>query len=72
MFELCFSTSLVRCQEPLPEFPRPDRVEIIVVRDGCEQTFLVEIDEDDTVVEVDSLNERIELRDPIVVPACEE
>ncbi len=58
------------CPPPY-EFPRPDRVEIIVVRDGCEQAFLIDINED-TVVDMDFPDDVIELKDPILVPPCEE
>ncbi|MCH7884392.1 MAG: hypothetical protein IIC01_03995 [Planctomycetes bacterium] len=54
-----------------PEFPRPDRVEIIVARDGCEQSFLIDVNED-TVVDLSFPDDVIELKDPILVPPCEE
>ena len=69
-FEVFFATDLGPYREP-PEFPRPDQVEIIVVRDGCEQTFPIEINED-TVVDMDFPDDVIELKEPILVPGCEE
>jgi len=65
------------CQTPLgprlppPEFPRPDQIEVTVARDGCEQTFLIDVNED-TVVDLDFPDDVIELKDPILVPPCEE
>lgn len=75
-FELVFNTG---DQFPCPrlgplEFPRPDQVDVIVVRDACVQRFLIEISED-TVVDLDSSHENvdiIELKDPILVPPCKE
>ncbi len=75
MFEVFFATSLMPCQEPPPEFPRPDQVEIIVVRDGCEQTFPIEINEETARDVVDPefpYADVIELTEPILVPACQE
>ena len=56
---------------PSAPFPRPDQVEIIVVRDGCESSFLIDINEE-TVVDLDFPDDVIELKDPILVPPCEE
>ncbi len=70
MFELPFRKTLVSCTVA-SSFPPPDQVEIIVVRDGCEQTFLIEINED-TVVDMDFPDDVIELKDPILVPPCDE
>jgi len=64
-------------------FPTPTRIEVIVVRDGCEQTFSIDIN-DDTVVSIPSdeidpeivdpnfQNDAVELREPILVPPCPE
>lgn len=62
----------IRLRPPPPhiEFPRPDEVEVIVVRDGCEQRFLIEVNED-TAVDPEAENGILELRQPILVPACE-
>ena len=68
-FLLEFSTPLMGC--PPTPFPRPDQVEIIVVRDGCESSFLIDINEE-TVVDLDFPDDVIELKDPILVPPCEE
>ena len=70
-FGVEFSTPLMPCQDPPPEFPRPDQVEVIVVRDGCEQQFMIDIS-DDTVVDMDFPDDVIELKDPILVPPCED
>ena len=69
VFEVQFSIGLVPCDPP-PQFPRPDQVEVIVVRGECEFSFLIEINED-TVVDMDFPDDVIELKDPILVPACE-
>jgi hypothetical protein len=53
-----------------PTFPRPDQVEVIVVRDGCEQSFVIDINAD-TVVDLRFPDDVIELKDPILVPPCE-
>jgi hypothetical protein len=66
-FQAEFSTGLGPC--PAPEFPRPDRVEIIVVRDGCEQSFFIDINAN-TVVDPTAPDDVIELKDPILVPPC--
>ena len=60
---------LVSCKPPVEEFPRPDRVEVIVVREDCEFSFLIDINED-TVVDMTFPEDVIELKDPILVPAC--
>ena len=54
-----------------PEFPNPDQLSIIVVRDACEQTFLIDINED-AVVDLSFPDDVIELKDPILVPPCED
>jgi len=53
----------------MPEIPRPDQVEVIVVRDGCEQRFLIDINAD-TVVDLSFSDDVIELKDQILVPPC--
>jgi len=58
----------------IPDSPgptRPDQVEIIVVRDDCEQIFRIDLTAD-TVVDLDFPNDVIELRDPIIVEPCED
>ena len=52
------------------EFPRPDRIEIIVVRGDCQYTFSIDINED-TVVDMTFPDDTLELKDPIIVPPCE-
>jgi hypothetical protein len=54
---------------PIPEFPRPDRLEVIVLRSYCRFEFVIGINED-TVVDMTFPDDVIELRDPILVPAC--
>lgn len=71
-FGIVFSTYFGRC--PVPDFPRPDQLEIIVVRDRCEQRVTIEINED-TAQFVDGEfpgEEVLELKDPILVPPCDE
>lgn len=68
LFQFDFS-DLAPCQGY--SFPRPDEIEIIVVRDGCEQGFTIAINAD-TVVDVNFPNDTLELKEPILVPACPE
>jgi hypothetical protein len=56
------------CASP-PDLPAPDQLEVIVTIRGCEQSFLIDINED-TVVDLDFPDRVIELKDPILVPAC--
>jgi len=53
-----------------PPFPTPDRLELIVVRDECEQQVSIDINED-TVVDMSFPDNVLELKEPILVPACE-
>ena len=71
-FVLEFATYFGRC--PAPDFPKPDQVEITIVRDGCEQRFMIEINEDSAHF-VDGEfpgDEVLELTDPILVSPCEQ
>lgn len=54
-----------------PELTRPDEVEVIIVRDACEQTIRIEITEE-TVVDFDFPGDVIELSDPVLVPPCDQ
>ncbi|MEK6675747.1 MAG: hypothetical protein AABZ47_08840 [Planctomycetota bacterium] len=67
-FLLEFSSDLGGCDPP-PEFLMPDQIEIVVVRDGCEQRFMIDINEE-TVVDLSPPNDTLQLREPIRVPAC--
>ena len=58
------------CEACAPEFPRPDRIEIIVARGDCQYTFSIDINED-TVVDMTFPEDTLELKDPILVPPCE-
>ena len=74
-FQVEFRKFVTSCEPLVIEFPRPDQVEIIVVRDGCEQTFLIDINEDTALDVVDPdfpRDDVIELKDPILVPPCQE
>ncbi len=51
-------------------FPAPDQLEITVTRDDCEQRIMIDLNED-TVVDITFPNDLIDLKDPILVPACE-
>lgn len=64
-------TTILGPRVPTPDFPRPDQIEVTVVRDACEQSFLIDINED-TVVDLSFPDDVIELKDPILVPPCEE
>jgi hypothetical protein len=55
----------------VPSFPPPDEIVVTVVRQACTQQFTIGINED-TVVDVDFPDDVIELKDPILVPPCEE
>ncbi len=69
-FELRFVTGvLTPC--PPPEFPRPDQVEVIVLGGGCEQRFMIDINAE-TVIDLDFPDGVLELKDPILVPPCDE
>ena len=71
-FAIGLSTYFGRC--PTPDFLRPDQLELIIVRDGCEQRFMIEINED-TAQLVDGEfpgDEVLELTNPILVPPCDE
>jgi len=52
-----------------PPFPTPDRLELIVVRNGCEQRFTIDLNKD-TVVDMTFPDNVLELKDAILVPAC--
>ncbi|MEK6677123.1 MAG: hypothetical protein AABZ47_15900 [Planctomycetota bacterium] len=67
-FQVEFSSDYVGCDPP-PVFPMPDQVEIVVVCDGCEQRFMIDINEE-TVVDLSAPNDTLQLREPIRVPAC--
>ncbi len=54
-----------------PDFPAPDKILVIVERDGCEQRIDIEMNED-TVVDLNFPDGVIELIDPILVPPCPE
>ena len=69
-FELLFATgSLTPC--PPPEFPHPDQVEVVVLGGGCEQRFMIDINEE-TVIDIGFPDGALEFKDPIRVPGCEE
>lgn len=52
---------------------RPDRVQLIIIRDGCEQRFMIEINDDTArFVEEESSVSVLELTAPILVPPCEQ
>ncbi len=73
-FELVFNTfDQFPCPPHGPRpFPRPDQIEVIVVRDGCVQRVVIEVNED-TAFDIDSgfgNVDIIELKDPILVAPC--
>jgi len=63
---------------PPRSYPTPDRIELVVLRDTCETTYSIDVN-DDTVDDLDTTdqdegaasNHTIELKEPILVPACE-
>lgn len=71
-FELPFVNAFVPCLSS-SRFPRPDLLEIIIIRDGCEQQLMIEINVD-TAQSVDGESPGdniVELTEPILVPLCE-
>jgi len=64
---------------PPPPYRTPDRIEITVLRDTCETTYSIDVN-DDTVDDLGTTdqdegaasNHTIELKEPILVPPCEE
>ncbi len=69
-FSIRFTSAAEPC-EGAPALPRPDQVDLIVLTDDCERSVSVDINED-TVVDLDPPDHILELRDPILVPACQE
>lgn len=53
---------------PLPDLA-PDEVEVIVNRDGCETVFTFDVN-NDNFVDATASEQVLQLRDPILVPAC--
>jgi len=67
-FNLRFRQSLGPC--PPAAFPDPDRVEVIVLRDACELSVFVDINES-TVVNPAFPRNTLEFMQPITLPPCE-
>jgi len=61
---------------PPGPYPTPDRIEIVVRRDTCESTYTIDVN-DATVVDLGTTDDggssthTLELKDPILVPACD-
>ena len=76
-FDLGFSTPFTGCvlgridPNAPRHFPDPDRVELIINRNGCEQRITVDVNED-TVVDLSFPDDTLELKDPILLPPCED
>jgi len=76
-FELFFLTGGPLCASlfgptlPPPEIPMPDQIEIIVVREDCEQSILIDVN-DSTIVDLTAPDDTLELREPVFVPPCPE
>lgn len=68
-FEVPLTAIGPRCATP-PDLPRPDQVKVIVTIDGCEQTFLIDINDD--TVDLDLTERTIVLKEPILVPLCKQ
>lgn len=51
---------------------RPDRVQLIIVRDGCEQRLMIEISENTSVFSEDSVPSELTLLEPILVALCDQ
>ena len=66
----CYRWETPQALKP-PELTRPDQIEVTVVRDGCEQRFLIDLNAD-TVVDMEFPDDVIELKDPILVGPCDE
>lgn len=57
---------------PTAEDPAiPDQVRVTIAVDGCQQVFIVDLIEE-TVLDISFSDDVIELKDPILVPPCEE
>jgi len=56
---------------PSPLLPPPDEIEIVVIREECERSIVIPVTED-TVVDLSFPGRLIELKDPILIPPCEE
>jgi hypothetical protein len=75
-FAVGFGTGGPACRTPLgPPLPRrllpdPDEVEIVVAVSGCEERFRFEVNEAN-FVDPTAPDDELELREPIVVPACQ-
>ncbi len=52
-----------------PLVPFPDLIEIVVVHNDCQQSFMIEVNTD-TIVDINDPMRRLELRDPIFVEPC--
>ncbi len=52
-----------------PPLPIPDQIELFVVHDDCEQSFLIDV-EAETIIAPDTPLRILELRDPIMVEPC--
>ncbi len=69
-----FSIRFTSAAEPCagrPALPTPDQVELIVLTDDCERSVSIDINAD-TVVDLDPPDHVLALKDPILVPACQE
>jgi hypothetical protein len=73
-FVLKFSEYFYEPDIPEPcEFTRPDRVQIIIVRDGCEERPIIDIDEDTAVFfDREYPNDSMEFTAPVLVRPCAE
>lgn len=60
------------CSPARPELTQPDQVEVIVVRDDCEQRFLIDLDQEAEITTEKATRIVIDLKDPILVSPCEE
>jgi hypothetical protein len=67
------NASFVLSVDSFSRIPNPDRLQIIVVRNGCEQRLMIGInDENSQFYQDESLGSVLELNEPIFVPPCEE
>lgn len=73
-FALKFFKTFYDADIPEPcEFTRPDRVQIIIVRNGCEQRLMIAIGEDTAqLFDREYPNDTLQFNDPILVPPCDE
>lgn len=75
-FLTVFSNGPFAC-DPVVEFPFPDEIELVIFRDGCEYEVIIPINDQTMDIGEAQTHEAegfpaIVLKEPVVVPPCEE